>query len=107
LRRSDFWPTFFSLLVPALGAQLAGIAAGAATAAAIVGRTLFGVVPLIVAIGQGFYAFAPATFGLIRELAPAPAGATPYLWIAAAAFQGAAVAAFMLGRRRQATQRSS
>jgi MFS family permease len=32
----------FSLLVPALGAQLAGIAAAAATAAAIAGRTLVG-----------------------------------------------------------------
>jgi len=32
----------FSLLVPALGAQLAGIAMGAATAAAIAGRTLVG-----------------------------------------------------------------
>ncbi len=32
----------FSLLVPALGAQFAGFAAGAATAAAIVGRTLVG-----------------------------------------------------------------
>jgi hypothetical protein len=32
----------FSLLVPALGAQLAGVAAGAATAAAIAGRTLVG-----------------------------------------------------------------
>jgi len=32
----------FSLLVPALGAQLAGVAAGSATAAAIVGRTLVG-----------------------------------------------------------------
>jgi len=32
----------FSLLVPALGDQLAGIAAGAATAAAIAGRTLVG-----------------------------------------------------------------
>ncbi len=32
----------FTLLVPALGAQLAGIAAGAATAAAIAGRTLVG-----------------------------------------------------------------
>ena len=34
--------TPFSLLVPALGAQLAGLAMGAATAAAIVGRTLVG-----------------------------------------------------------------
>lgn len=32
----------FSLLVPAFGAQLAGVAMGAATAAAIVGRTLVG-----------------------------------------------------------------
>ncbi len=32
----------FSLLVPALGAQVAGFAMGAATAAAIAGRTLFG-----------------------------------------------------------------
>jgi MFS family permease len=32
----------FSLLVPAVGAQLAGLAMGAATAAAIVGRTLVG-----------------------------------------------------------------
>src|SRR5205823_9829618 len=32
----------FSLLVPALGAQLAGIAMGGATAAAIAGRTLVG-----------------------------------------------------------------
>jgi MFS family permease len=170
----------FSLLVPALGAPIAGVAVGAATAAAIVGRTLFGwlmpmevdrrlfacasyvvqivgsllllaaagnnvpllllgvmlfgfgignatslppliaqvefvkedvprVVPLIIAIGQGFYAFAPAAFGLIRELAPtaaaAPAGAAPYLFIAAAAIQGAAVATLMLGRRRQDTKR--
>lgn len=165
----------FSLLVPALGAQLAGVAAGAATAAAIAGRTLFGwlmpigadrrlfacagylvqiagslafllaagdtvpllllgvvlfgfgignatslppiiaqvefvkddvarVVPMIVAVGQGTYAFAPGTFGLIREFAPqlgAPtAGAAPYLFIAAAAIQAAAIAAFLLGRRR-------
>jgi Major Facilitator Superfamily len=166
----------YSLLVPALGAQFAGVAAGAATAAAIVGRTLFGwlmplgadrrlfacasylvqivgslallaaagdsvpllllgvvlfgfgignatslppliaqvefvekdvprVVPMIVAIAQGSYAFAPAAFGLIRELAPtattAPAGAAPYLFIAAAAVQGAAIAGFLLGRRRR------
>jgi Major Facilitator Superfamily len=165
----------FSLLVPALGAQLAGISAGAATAAAIAGRTLFGwlmpvgadrrlfacasylvqiagslafllaagdsipllllgvvlfgfgignatslppliaqvefvkedvprVVPMIVAIGQGTYAFAPSAFGLIREFAPQlgalATGAAPYLFIAAAAIQGAAIAVFLLGRRR-------
>jgi hypothetical protein len=164
----------FSLLVPPLGAQGAGVAAGAATAAAIVGRTLVGwlmpagadrrlfgcasyfvqivgslafvcaagdnvpllvlavvlfgagignatslppliaqvefvkedvarVVPLIVAIGQATYAFAPAAFGLMRELAPigaASAGAAPYLFITASLIQGAAIVAFLIGRRR-------
>jgi hypothetical protein len=165
----------FSLLAPALGAQLAGIAAGTATASAIVGRTLFGwfmpigadrrlfacasylvqiagslafllaagtdipmlllgvvlfgfgignatslppliaqvefakddvsrVVPLIVAISQGTYAFAPATFGVIRAFTP-PAGTLaadswPYFFIAAGVIQGAAIAAFILGRFR-------
>jgi hypothetical protein len=63
------------------------------------------VVPMIVAIGQGTYAFAPASFGLIRELAPqAPiaANAAPHLFVAAAAIQAAAIAAFLLGRRGRA-----
>jgi hypothetical protein len=163
----------FSLLVPALGAQWSGVAAGAATASAIVGRTLFGwlmpvgadrrlfagasyvvqiggslafllaagnnvpmlllgvvlfgfgignatslppliaqvefvkedvprVVPLIVAIGQGTYAFAPAVFGLIRDLWPSggSAGAAPYLFVTAATIQIAAILSFLLGRRR-------
>jgi MFS family permease len=163
----------FSLLVPALGAPLAGLAAGAATASAIAGRTLFGwlmptgadrrlfacasyvvqiggsialilaagtsvpllllgvvlfgfgignatslppliaqgefskedvarVVPMIVAIGQGTYAFAPAVFGLIRELSQIgrPSGVAPYLFMTAAALQGAAIFAFVVGRRR-------
>src|SRR5215468_5362812 len=134
----------FSLLVPALGVQQAGLAMGGATAAAIAGRTLVGwsmpagadrrliacasyavqivgslafiaagganvplllvgvllfgvgignatslppliaqvefvaddisrVVSLIVAVAQGAYAFAPAAFGVIREVAPAGA----------------------------------
>ncbi|MGB5181517.1 MAG: MFS transporter [Xanthobacteraceae bacterium] len=167
----------FSLLVPALGAQLAGFAAGGATAAAIVGRTLAGwlmparadrrlfgcanyvvqilgsltffsaagdnipllllgvvlfgagignttslppmiaqaefskedvsrVVPLIVAIGQGTYAFAPAVFGFIRELTPrwgsASAGAAPWLFLVAALIQTLAVVAFFIGRPRKA-----
>jgi hypothetical protein len=170
----------FSLLVPALGEQVAGIAAGAATASAIAGRTLFGwlmlvkadrrlfacssylvqiggslaflfaggdvipllalgvvlfgfgignatslppliaqaefvkddvprVVPLIVAIGQGTYAFAPAAFGIIREFAPhigsAAPGAAPTLFIAAAAIQGAAIVLFLAGRRVNAPLR--
>ncbi len=165
----------FSLLAPAFGPQLAGIAAGTATASAIVGRTLFGwlmpigadrrliacasylvqiagslafllaagndvpmlllgvvlfgfgignatslppliaqvefakddvsrVVPLIVAISQGTYAFAPAVFGLIREYTPragtVAANSSPYFFIAAAVIQGAAIAAFILGRFR-------
>ena len=161
----------FSLLVPALGAQLAGVAAGAATAVAIVGRTLFGwlmpmgadrrlfacasylvqivgslaflaaagdhvpllvlgvvlfgfgignatslppliaqvefvkddvprAVALIVATGQGTYAFAPAVFGLIRELAPhATPGAAPVFFAVAASIQALAICAFLAGRR--------
>lgn len=160
----------FSLLVPALGAQPAGFAAGAATAAAIVGRTLVGwfmpigadrrliaggnyvvqilgslaflfaagdnvpllllgvvlfgagignatslppliaqvefvkedvvrVVPLIVAISQATYAFAPAAFGLIRDFAPQwGAGTAPWLFIAAMLIQTLAVTALLAGR---------
>jgi MFS family permease len=164
------------VLVPAFGAQRAGLAAGAATASAIVGRTMVGwlmpakadrrlvacannavqilggiafllaggdnvafllvgvalfgfgignttslppliaqveftkedvsrVVPLIIAIGQATYAFAPAVFGLIRQLAPnfgeASVGAAPYLFIAAVAIEALAIAALLAGRRRQ------
>jgi len=169
----------FSLLVPAVGAQLAGIAISTATAAAIAGRTLVGwlmpqgadrrlvaggsfavqitgsiafllaggthipllvlgtilfgvgignatslppliaqaefakedvsrIVSLNVAISQGSYAFAPATFGLIREYAPQAgamtAAAAPYLFVAAALLQAAAVAALLAGRRRSAAR---
>jgi len=161
----------FSLLLPALGAQGAGLAAGAATAAAIAGRTLVGwlmvpgadrrlcgcgsyvvqifgflafllavgqdvpllllgvalfgagignatslppliaqaefaaedvlrVVPAIVAVSQATYAFAPAVFGLMAELAP-PWGwgrAGQWLFIAAALIQTLAAAAFLCGR---------
>jgi MFS family permease len=166
----------FSLLVPALGAQLAGFAMGTATTAAIAGRTfiawlmpvaadrrlfgcanyivqilgslafafaagenvpllllgvlLFGagignttslppliaqsefvhhdvsrVVPLIVGIGQATYAFAPAMFGFLRELAPvsgsASIGAAPFVFITAALVQAAAALAFLVGRQRK------
>ena len=165
----------FSLLVPALGAQSAGLAIGAATVAAIIGRTLVGwlmpagadrrlvacasygvqiagsiaclvaagtniplllvgvilfgagignatslppliaqveftkedvprVVALIVAMAQGGYAFAPAAFGLMRELASREtfesAGAAPYVFAAAALVQALAMAALLVGRRR-------
>jgi uncharacterized membrane protein len=159
----------FSLLVPALGEQAAGILMGLATASAIAGRTLVGwlmpagsdrraiacaslvvqitgsvilmlaggsdvvlliagvllfgagignttslppliaqveftradvqrVVPLIVAIGQGTYAFAPAAFGALRTLSPA---AATELFAAAAIVQVLAILAFLAGRRRR------
>ena len=58
---------------------------------------------LIVGISQGGYAFAPALFGVIRELAPraigAAPGAAPHLFLAAALVQALAIAAFLSGRR--------
>jgi MFS family permease len=165
----------FSLLVPMLGASIAGVAMGGATLAAILGRSatgwlmpgtadrrliaclgyavqalgsvlfivaggaggpwlflgllLFGlgignatslppliaqseftpaeaarVVPLIVAIGQAGYAFAPAAFGLLRDgpvaghLDPGSTGAA--LFACAALVQIAAIACFLAGRGR-------
>jgi len=62
-------------------------------------------VALVVGMAQAAFAFAPATFGLIRAFAPkfvdAPAGAAPYVFVTAALFQGLAIAAFLAGRRRQ------
>jgi hypothetical protein len=155
----------FSLLLPALGAQGAGLAMGLATASAIAGRTIVGwampvgadrrlvacvsytvqiigsivlvaagqgvmllligsvlfgagignatslppliaqiefvrrdvprVVALIVAIGQGTYAFAPAVFGIVREFGSAPA-----FFAIAALVQVLAIGCFFAGRRR-------
>jgi Major Facilitator Superfamily len=165
----------FSLLVPSLGAQVAGLAMGGATAAAIAGRTLVGwlmpvgadrrlvacasyvvqivgsiaflvadgtnillllmgvmlfgagignatslppliaqvefvkddvqrVVALIVAIAQGAYAFAPAAFGLIRDLSPqaihGSADAAPYFFVGAALVQFLAIGSLLAGRRQ-------
>jgi hypothetical protein len=58
------------------------------------------VVPLIVAIGQASYAFAPAAFGVVRDLAPTLGahGAAPCLFLLAALIQASAMAAFWLGR---------
>jgi hypothetical protein len=165
----------FSLLVPALGTQGAGIAIASATAAAITGRTLVGwlmpvsadrrlvacanyvvqiagsvallaaagthvpllwlgvilfgagignanslppliaqmefvrddvarVVPLIVAISQAAYAFAPALFGLLREVGAhaAVTDASPAVFVAAIAIQLLAILAFLAGRRSAA-----
>jgi predicted MFS family arabinose efflux permease len=55
------------------------------------------VVALIVAMSQAAFAFAPAIFGLIRELGPT--GAAPQFFIAAAIFQAAAIGCFFAGRR--------
>ena len=54
------------------------------------------VVPLIVAIGQGAYAFAPAAFGALRALSAAEA---TLVFVAAAMVQVLAIAAFLAGRR--------
>jgi cyanate permease len=161
----------YSLLVPALGRQNAGLAVGGATAAAIAGRTLvsrliarrrdrrlfacasyvvqiagamallmaagtsvplllagvvlFGagignatslppliaqtefakedvarVVPMILAVAQACYAFAPATFGLIRALQPGAGadGVAPQVFIAGALIKCGAILALWLGR---------
>jgi len=56
------------------------------------------VVALIVAMSQGAYSFAPAVFGLIRELFPAGSAATPEFYAAAALVQGLAICAFWVGR---------
>jgi hypothetical protein len=60
------------------------------------------VVALIVAIATGSYAFAPAAFGLIRELARVPGATTEpatALFVAAALVQVLAIGAFLIGRR--------
>ena len=160
----------FSLLVPAMGAQGAGLAAGLATASAIGGRTLVGwmmpasadrrvvgalnhgvqilgycaflaaagtsipllllgvllfgagignttsmppliaqtefakadvvrVVALATAVSQAFYAFAPAVFGVIRDVTASGNGeAVPAVFVTAAVFQVAAALAYWSGR---------
>jgi hypothetical protein len=66
------------------------------------------VVGLTIGIAQGASAFAPAAFGLLRDVAPtgagAAAGAAPYVFAAAALLQASAVAAFLAGRRRAMSQ---
>ena len=54
------------------------------------------VVPLIVAIGQGTYAFAPAVFGWLRTLSPAEG---MLVFVAAALIQATAIALFLVGRK--------
>ncbi|QCS64791.1 MFS transporter [Achromobacter denitrificans] len=56
------------------------------------------VVPLIVAISQGAYAFAPALFGLLRVLSEAAGHPLGWFLAAAACLQAAAIASFAAGR---------
>lgn len=158
----------YSLLVPALGPQGAGLAAGLATAAAIAGRTLVGwlmpsgtdrrivaalsyavqalgcvallaaaglyvpllllgvaliglgignatflpplitqvefakgdvprMVALVTAVAQGTYAFAPATFGVLRDMT---GGSGAAVFLVAIAIQALAAACYLTGRNR-------
>jgi hypothetical protein len=56
------------------------------------------VVALVVAIGQATYAFAPAAFGLIRELGAQSGGAAPYMFAFAALVYALAICALLIGR---------
>jgi hypothetical protein len=62
-------------------------------------------VALVVGMAQAAYAFAPATFGLIRAYAPDLIETTPAaasnVYMAAAVLQGLAIVAFLAGRRRR------
>jgi MFS family permease len=89
------------------GVLLLGIGIGNATSLPpLIAQTEFAkddvprVVALIVGISQGGYAFAPAAFGLIRDLAPAGSGPTA-VFVAAALLQGLAIGAFLMGRARR------
>lgn len=111
-----------SYAVQVIGSLLFLMAAGEAGASLILGIALFGlgignatslppliaqqefapaetarVVPLIVAIGQAGYAFAPATFGLLRSENIADVTGTA-LFLCAAAIQTAAILCFLAGR---------
>ena len=57
------------------------------------------VVPLIVAIGQAGYAFAPAAFGLLRGSDGSGAAGATALFLCAAAIQLAAIGCLLAGRR--------
>jgi len=60
------------------------------------------VVALIVGIAQGAYAFAPAAFGLAREITGQGAGLTGTpVFVVAALVQGFAICAFLAGRKHK------
>jgi hypothetical protein len=60
------------------------------------------VVALVVAIGQGTYAFAPAAFGLIRELGAQGNGTAPFVFAFAALVYALAIGALLIGRTNSA-----
>jgi MFS family permease len=59
------------------------------------------VVPLIVAIGQAGYAFAPAAFGLLRARDGVDATGSALLFLCAAVIQLAAIGCIVAGRRKR------
>ena len=97
-----------------LGVILFGVGFGNATSlpplvaqTEFVERDMQRVVALIVGMSQAAYAFAPALFGLVREVTGPAAGAAmsaggsgaaAWVFAAAAVIQGLAIAAFLLGR---------
>ena len=97
----------------ALGVVLFGAGIGNATSlpplmiaqAEFVRDDVMRVVPMIIAVAQASYAFAPAAFGLIRASGPAfgpiQSGAAPCVFIVAALLQCLAIGALMVGRRRR------
>jgi hypothetical protein len=112
-----------NVLLLLLGVVLFGVGFGNATSLPplvaqreFAERDMQRVVALIVGISQGAYAFAPALFGLVREFAPpaavaagavATAGAAPWVFAMAALIQGLAIAAFLYGRRGEASENHS
>ncbi|TKA95394.1 MFS transporter [Cereibacter changlensis] len=89
----------------ALGIALFGLGIGNATSLPpLIAQQEFSpvdvtrVVPLIVAIGQAGYAFAPAVFGLLRGVGKADAAGSGALFLCAAAIQLAAIGCLLLGR---------
>jgi MFS family permease len=89
-----------------LGVLLLGVGIGNATSippliaqAEFAKADVVRVVAQVTAVAQASYAFAPALFGMIRELTASDDNvAVPVLFIAAAGFQLAAAAAYWMGR---------
>jgi Major Facilitator Superfamily len=89
------------------GVLLFGVGIGNATSLPpLIAQTEFAkddvarVVALIVGVSQAGYAFAPAAFGLIRDLVPVGSGSTA-VFAAATLLQGLAIGAFLFGRHRR------